>query len=196
MGEKHLSDYGKNLTFSKQKWNSEELLRELILYIADRCQSDDTFGLVKLNKILYFSDFASYATHGDPITGVEYMRLPQGPVPRRMRPALVALEEARDIVIKTQKVYDYERERVISLRDANLDSFSASDIAIVDDIINRLWNKTADTVSAMSHMLPWRIAAVDKAPIPYEAALLSNEGVTEDDIRRAEELIREHGWDV
>jgi hypothetical protein len=61
-------------------------LKELILYISQKCASDPNFGAIKLNKILYFSDFASFAHYGEPITGAEYQKLEQGPAPRRMVP--------------------------------------------------------------------------------------------------------------
>ena len=35
----------------------ERKLRELILYISQRCANDPTFGAIKLNKTLCFSDF-------------------------------------------------------------------------------------------------------------------------------------------
>ena len=53
----------------------EEKLRELIIYISDKCIDDETFGAVKLNKILYLSDFDHYAKYGIPITGLPYQSL-------------------------------------------------------------------------------------------------------------------------
>ena len=58
---------------STQKFN-EGKFKELVLYIASRCERDPTFGAVKLNKELFFSDFWAYAEFGEPITGAEYIK--------------------------------------------------------------------------------------------------------------------------
>ena len=44
-------------------------LRELILYVAERCENDPDFGALKLNKILFNADFIAYALTGKAITG-------------------------------------------------------------------------------------------------------------------------------
>jgi hypothetical protein len=41
------------LTYKFDEYNSDERLQELILYIAEKCEEDPTFGATKLNKILY-----------------------------------------------------------------------------------------------------------------------------------------------
>ena len=56
---------------------NEQKFKELVIYIAGRCESDPYFGAVKLNKLLFFSDFFAYAKLGNPITGAEYMKLPR-----------------------------------------------------------------------------------------------------------------------
>ena len=84
-------------TFNFHLPNGEAKLRELILYIANKAPD---FGAVKLNKTLVFSDFIAFYRFGVPITGVEYMRLPEGPVPRRMLPVLAELKAAGDLVTK------------------------------------------------------------------------------------------------
>lgn len=47
-------------------------LRELVLYVCTASEGDESFGSVKLNKLLFYSDFLSYLQHGIPITGQEY----------------------------------------------------------------------------------------------------------------------------
>jgi len=46
------------MTFQPEKF------RELILYIARKSEDDPKFGAVKLNKILFFSDFAAFRAFG------------------------------------------------------------------------------------------------------------------------------------
>ena len=48
-----------------------EKFRELLVYVSKKCEDDPTFGAVKLNKILYYADFAAYRQGGKPITGAQ-----------------------------------------------------------------------------------------------------------------------------
>ena len=45
---------------------------ELVLYIAKRSEDDPRFCAVKLNKIMYYSDFGAYRRLGQSITGANY----------------------------------------------------------------------------------------------------------------------------
>lgn len=191
-----VQDYARRVTFDFPGMESLARLREMILYIADKCTEDPGFGATKLNKILYFADFSSYARYGQPITGVKYMRLEKGPVPQALLPIRNDMEEKGEVFVKKQTLFSGNREqhRVIALREPNLDLFRARDIAVVDEIIHLLWGKTADEVSNMSHGIAWHVFG-NKQLIPYQTAHLSNEGITDGDIIRAQELIMEHGWD-
>jgi len=185
------SEKAPKLTYSFPEMNGDERLRELILYISEKCADDPTFGATKLNKILYFSDFFSYLTRGKPITGTEYMRLGMGPVPRRLLPIRHQLEEAGYLAVRKEPFYRREQHRTIPLRDADLSLFDASDIAFVDEMIRIFWGKTAREISELSHDTGWRMVG-DKENIPYEAAYLSDEGLTETDIQLTKELLPEY----
>lgn len=174
---------------------TDEKLGEMIVYVATKCGDDPNFGATKLNKILYFADMISYLNYGEPITGTEYMRLGQGPVPKRLLPVRDVYQKNGDIGLAVKSYYGKEQHRVIAQRLANLDIFKPRDIAIVDEVIADLWDKNASDVSELSHGIAWRIAK-EKESIPYQAAYLSDEGITKEDIERAQELISEYGWDV
>jgi hypothetical protein len=180
-------------TYSFPDIDGEARLRELILYIAGRCERDPRFGAVKLNKILAFADFTAYFRRRRPITGVEYMRLPQGPVPRRLKPITVEMEQNGDMVIRTVQDGKFEQKRVVPLRTPNLGLFAAEDIAIVDEMIQAFWGRTAKAVSKFSHGMAWKVAG-DRELIPYEAVFLSDEELTDYDIARTHELAQRFGW--
>jgi hypothetical protein len=50
-------------TLSFRELHPDKRLGELMLYIAKKSQFDQNFGSTKLNKILFYADFVSYATH-------------------------------------------------------------------------------------------------------------------------------------
>src|SRR5437763_14433954 len=80
------------LTYSEQK------LKELLLYVAERLVDDPEFGSVKLNNVLFYSDFYAYGDFGDPITGSTYIRLERGPAPRQLPEVKARLVDAQDAV--------------------------------------------------------------------------------------------------
>src|SRR6266480_4421152 len=88
-----------------KKWpESEVKYRELVLYICQKCATDKKFGATKLNKILYFADFLAYAELGEPITGFEYQREKNGPVPRRLVPIREQMINARELALQPVKL--------------------------------------------------------------------------------------------
>lgn len=175
--------------------HSKAKLKELVCYISEKCSTDPTFGKTKLFKILYFSDFLHYAYFGTPITGVPYVRLPNGPVPRSIDRILKKMD-GHDVEIERPNYFGYEQHKIIPSRKADLDSyFKAGHISLIDEVIKALWGKSAKQVSKMTHTRAWRIAKKGGV-IPYEAIFISDEGVTDYDISRARELNRLYGWSV
>lgn len=172
----------------------EKRLRELILYISAQCQNDSRFGATKLNKILWWADFLSYAQYGKPITGIEYQRLGNGPAPRRLVPVRNAMQAAGEIAFAEVAVRGgHIQKKIVPLRQPDLDLFGPTDIAVVDDVIRALWKKTATGVSSLSHGKAWEVAA-DGESIPYEAVFLSDDPVNRYDVARTKELARQFGW--
>ena len=87
----------------KFKFN-ETKFRETVIYIAGKCAGDPTFDTIKLNKILYYADFAAYRQLGSPITGAEYRKYAEGPAPDCMVEQSRILVDAGDAAIE-ERVY-------------------------------------------------------------------------------------------
>src|SRR5437016_2393135 len=173
-----------------KKWLENEVnYRELVLYICQKCATDKKFGATKLNKILYFCDFLAYAELGEPITGFEYQRLPNGPAPRRVLPMREEMVNKRDLGIQIIPLRGGRTQhRAVNLRVPDLSVFTAGQIALVDRVIEELWDLDAEQVSELSHrMAGWRLAALGET-IPYETVFISIEPLTETDVQRAREL--------
>ncbi|MBI1725015.1 MAG: SocA family protein [Candidatus Tectomicrobia bacterium] len=189
-----IQKYLDSLHFEFPEKDGEARLKELVLYISMKCESFEFYGKTKLNKILYLSDFKSYENFGQPITGVAYQRLPAGPAPKKMLPILESMKKSREITIRPKSMYDYTQERIIALRSPDLSVLSARDIALIDEAIEKVKNDTAAEVSKRTHGIAWEVAD-NQELIPYEAALLADEGITADDIIRSRQLKRELAWD-
>lgn len=162
-------------TFRIDLPGGSERLKQMILYVADRCQRARRFGGIKLNKILWKSDFDAYAARGIPVTGRSYYRLKFGPAPREMLPLHRAMREAGLIRVET---VDFGEEivehRTVPLVQADLQLFNHDDLMYVDQAIGYYWHLTGMEASDDSHGPAWSTRA-DRDPMPYETALLSDE---------------------
>src|ERR1700733_8713255 len=152
----------------------EQRFRELLVYISAKCERDPKFGATKLNKILYFSDFLAFAQFGEPITGFEYQRERNGPVPKRLVPIRDQMVRAGDLAVQPVPLLGGKvQKRTVNLRQPRLEVFTPEQIALVDSIIEKFWGFNADEVSDLSHqMVGWKIAEPGES-VPYESVFIS-----------------------
>lgn len=183
----------RDLTFEFGGMDSDSRLRELILYIADVCREEPTFGKTVLNKILWHADFETYLETGQSLTGARYQSLEHGPAPKRMKPVLDKMREDGDVSVRPVMYRGYEQHRVVSLRSPNLGEFSGEEIALLNRVIDECKHETGRALSTASHGTAWRLGRV-LGSIPYEAAFLSDEPLTDFHEIRAQELIQQFGW--
>lgn len=172
---------------------SEAKFRELVLYISGKSGNDPRFGAVKLNKILYFSDFEAYRRLGQSITGATYRRLNEGPAPREMLPQRDVMLDSGDIAMEHRPYFAGIQQRVVPQREARTDLFTTEELAVVDETIEALWHMTAREASDFSHReLGW-LAAAPGETITYDSAWLSSEPVPQEVEEYAIEVARNHG---
>ena len=170
----------------------ERKLKELILYVADRCEADPTFGAVKLNKILFYADFLAFASTGKPITGVGYEKMQLGPVPSALQQASASLIAEGDLARQRKDRFGRTQVRFVALRAPDLSLFTGAEIALVDEVVAALKGVNAAEVSDLSHLEHgWQLASLREF-IPYETVFLSNEPVTDADRERARELVAQN----
>lgn len=169
-----------------------EKFSELLLYIADQSVDDPDFGATKLNKILFFSDFLAYSEFGAPVTGAVYQKLDHGPAPKPLLPIQAELiKEGAAQVVPVARAR-FTQKRLVALRAPKLDSFSADEVSLVDDIIAQLRGRTAVDVSRISHdwSLGWQVAKTGEE-IPYMTAFWQAPSEQSAAVVRAEELSTE-----
>jgi len=159
-------------------------LGNLILYIAEQCQADESFGATKLNKILFLTDFLAYGVWGKPITGATYMRIAHGPVPRELMPIQGELIDSGRAVMQIRNCFGYEQKRLIALDEPDLRQFTQDEIELVDQVIQASCGVTASAFSDWTHtLLPWLLAE-DKEVIPFHTIFtLKKEPVGTDDLK-------------
>lgn len=187
-----LNKIHKNLHYKFDLNGGQDRLRELILYIANKCQDDQHWGAVKLNKILFKADFTAFLNSQKPITGAEYRHLENGPAPKELETIRDSLIYKKEAIMQRRKYIDFTQHRLIPLRTADLKYFSGEEIALVDSIIDDNRHKTAKEMSNESHGIQWRSTPFGKS-IPYETAYLSDRPITEEDEAKAKEIAEIYG---
>jgi len=169
-----------------------DLLSELILYLAQRSESDPGFGKVKLAKLLAFTDFHAFAESGSSVTGVTYVKLREGPVPQDFYPVLEGLCEAnRARIDRVEVPGGYTQERVIALDDP---SPALGDLHryFADEMLRGLRRYNAAQLSDLAHrqFVGWRMVEMGEA-IPYKTHYISPLAPTANEVRRAQALYDE-----
>lgn len=173
-----------------------EKLRELMLYLAVKCESDRWFGAVKLNKLLFAIDVSAYIEWQHSVTEAEYIALELGPVPRQLPDLRAKMVQRGEAAVRRSSLFGVAnpQERFIALREPNLQVFTGPEIALIDSVIENMALHNGRELTEWSHrFLGWQ-AAKKGDVIPYESALISSEPPTPYELQRTQELIQEHGW--
>jgi hypothetical protein len=164
-------------------------LRELILYVSEWSEGDPDFGMTKLYKALFYSDFFNYMDTGKSITGAEYKKFPYGPVPSGGPELIDQMVGDNELAIARRDHYNRERKQPKALREPNLKAFAGDEIATVHRVLSSLKGMNASDVSDLSHrFIGWK-AAYDYEVIPYETALIDHKPISEDQDRWLGELV-------
>lgn len=151
----------------------KDAMRELVLYISRAQRDDMTFGRVKLAKLLYYSDNEAFVRLGEPITGANYQKLPEGPAAREFVP----LREEMLLNGDAEEVRFVWPSGLVSLRlqgrDPDESVFTAEQLKVIDSVVDRFTGVSGTAISKASHEeIGWRVAA-DSGTIPYQAYFLA-----------------------
>ena len=170
----------------------ERKFRELIVYISMRSEDDKRFGAVKLNKLLYYSDFRAYSSLGQSISGATYQHLQEGPAPRELLQVRESMAGV-DVILESRPYFGGTiQERVAPKRPPDLSVFSLEELRIVDDVLAEFLNMNARQISKYSHEeYGWKLTEEGET-IPYASAYFSAEPLTETQIKRGQEVARRH----
>lgn len=145
-------------------------LKNVLLYILEKCAGKPNVGETALSKLLYFSDFNYYELYEEHLTGARYRKLPYGPVPHKLDAILNQMIEAGQLQRIKTEYYGLQQTRYIPLIKANLSEFKASEKDVIDRVIEQMSDWSAATISNYSHKdLPWEVTDEGKY-ISYELA--------------------------
>lgn len=166
---------------------------ELVLYIARETEHDRKCGKTKLNKILFFSDFEAYRILGSSITDQDYLKFDQGPVCRGMLPLCARFEEVGHAVWEPRNYYGRTLFKLKPNREPDLGAFSATELQIVDRVIEDLEHLDATDVSHLSHLYAgWQMVQNGEI-IPYKSVFVGAEReLSDEETTWIQEVIQEY----
>jgi hypothetical protein len=134
--------------------------------------------------LLFHADFSAFLTYGEPITGQEYFKLPQGPAPRHLKPLTEVMIKKGEFAWQEVPYYGRTQKKPIALRAPDTSKLSGTDVSLVRQTIEKFWKMSASEISDQSHIfLGWKVAHL-KETIPYSTALVSRRSPTEHERKR------------
>ncbi len=157
--------------FDRQKF------KKLVHYICFRRKDNpSSLGYVKLNKILWLSDFVSFYRLGESLTDARYVKRQFGPVPHQIVPVLKELENEGALKIEEKMYFGRPKKSFVVYKDVRDDFLPPEEKRIVDSMIDFVCDEhTASSISERSHDDVWKFAK-DGEELPYYT-IFSNKGL-------------------
>lgn len=145
-----------------------EKFKNVFLYLLEKCAGKANVGETVLNKLLYFADFNYYEIYESHLTGAKYRKLPFGPVPLKLELIIQQLMDENKIQKVKTSFQSLPQTKYLPLEKADLTKLLASEIDVIDKVIEQMADWTANAISAYSHKdMPW-LASKEGAVINYE----------------------------
>lgn len=151
----------------EKKFNKEKF-KAVLHYIINECGCKHNVGRTVVYKLLYFSDFNFFELYEKSLTNETYKKYIRGPVPSHFYESIEELIEEDKVLeefenfIEGRKKYNYS-----SLKKPDISLLNDMELAVIDDVIEKLSSMTANQISDYSHGdMPWR-ATEDSKPIKY-----------------------------
>lgn len=164
---KMLFDWSNNGKESGYTGLSLDKAKQVILYFAGLCRPFTT----KMNKLLFYSDFLHYKRFGNSITGLNYIAIAKGPVPKRYS----TLYDQTETICKEEIIFPNgsSGEQLVPKKDSVFDRtlFSESEISILEEVGAKLKNiKTNDIVTLSHQEAAWMENEKQHKAISYDYA--------------------------
>jgi len=130
--------------FSGYRAFSLEKMAAMVSYLSTRTSE---LYKTKLNKLLFYADFANYYLYGNSISGSRYVHLPYGPVPEGYEDTLETLNHYGVVDISRQN----SAELVRSGENSTFDFLTAEERQSLEWVLATYGRMTASQLTEISH---------------------------------------------
>ncbi|MDR2726517.1 MAG: SocA family protein [Deltaproteobacteria bacterium] len=146
---------------------------------------------IKLNKLLWLIDKEVFCHTGSSVTGIEYLRKMDGPVPKDNQDLFKDMAAKGLLRIETKQIYDKGANRPRRRRKSNYHGLCAPDMAVfssteqqlAEHVLTTHGHKSLDQLVNIAHDIVWATFD-DNEVIPLEAYLSHSRSDNSDAIRR------------
>ncbi|MDA8241999.1 MAG: DUF4065 domain-containing protein [Nitrospiraceae bacterium] len=143
--------------------------KEVLLYILNKVGSKPNIGETVIYKLLYFIDFDFYEKYEEQLIGATYMKNQYGPTPIEFAKIVEQMIKKGEIEKVKSDYFNYPQTKYLPRNKPDLTKLKASEIEVIDDVLNRLSEMNAGQISAYSHGdVPW-LTSDDGEVIEYES---------------------------
>lgn len=161
----------------------------MVLFFAHKSKRDAKFGMTKLAKQMFYADFNAFRVLGQSISGLDYKKLPHGPVPTQAKAIHQHLLDTGQAV---ERAGTFGRKQLIpegKFSRKHFESvFTEGELKIMEWAYELTRTMKAHEVSDLSHsFVGWRVAANEEV-IPYGASLIDERNITQSE--------RDYGLDL
>lgn len=160
--------------------------REVLLYILNKVGSKPNIGEAVLYQLLYFADFNFYEKYEEQLIGATYIKNHYGPTPVEFKKLVDRLIEKNEVERVKSTYFRFPQTKYLPRRAPDLSKLSARELAVIDQVLNRLSDMNATQISEYSHKdVPW-MTTEDGQKIEYESVFY----------RTPDYSVREYGEDI
>ena len=149
--------------------------KEVFLYLLAKIGNKPNIGESVLNKLFYFIDFDYYEKYEEQLIGATYIKNHYGPTPCEFKKIVEGMKKDKEIEEIKSKYFKFDQKKYLPLRKPNLDILSAREVGLIDDVLNRLSDKSASEIRDYSHEdIPFKVHK-DGEKIDYETVFYRDE---------------------
>jgi transcriptional regulator with XRE-family HTH domain len=143
--------------------------REVLLYILNKVGAKENIGETVIYKLLYFIDFDFYEKYEEQLIGATYIKNKYGPTPIEFAKIVEKMIKDGEIEKVKSEYFKLQQTKYLPRRRPDLVKLTATEIEVIDDVLNRLSDMNASQISAYSHGdVPWATTD-DGDAIEYES---------------------------
>lgn len=145
-----------------------EKFEEVLLYILEKTAGKPNVGMTVLYKLLYFIDFDYYEKNEEQLMGLTYFKNTHGPAPREFATVVENMKKAGILEEVKSTYFQYDQKKFLPHKQADLSKFNGKELEMIDDVLARYGDKSANEISRISHEdMPWA-AAEDGKDLEYD----------------------------
>lgn len=142
--------------------------KEVLLYILNKVGSKPNIGETVIYKLLYFIDFDFYEKYEEQMIGATYIKNYYGPTPVEFEKIVGNMIDEEIVRVKSS-YFNFPQTKYLPLRKPALMKLKASEMEVIDNVLNRLSDMNASQISDYSHNdVPW-LTTEDGEIIEYES---------------------------